>query len=125
MPPDSPIKILVVDDDIDLGAMVARFLTGHGYTVFTAPNAVEAQQVLEREQVKLLITDLMMPHLDGIRFAERVHAMPGYKNLSVILITAYPSDEIIDKGMRKGVALTLAKPLDLTKLLDLVGFATH
>ena len=43
----------------------------------------------------------------------------------LILITAYPSDDIIDKGMRKGVALTLPKPIDFTKLLDLVGFATH
>ena len=67
----------------------------------------------------------MMPHVDGIRFAEQVHEMPGYKDLSIILMTAYPSDQISDKGMRKGVALTLAKPIDLGKLLDLVGFATH
>jgi CheY-like chemotaxis protein len=100
-------------------------LTAHGYLTFTAPNALEGMRVLENEPIKLLITDLMMPHLDGIHFAEQVHALPKYKELSVILITAYPSDEIIDKGMRKGVALTLSKPLDLSKLLDLVGFATH
>lgn len=125
MPPNAPIRILIVDDDVELGTMIARFLTAHGYTTFTAPNALEAMVVLEKEPIKLLITDLMMPHLDGIHFAEQVHAMPKYKDLSVILITAYPSDEIIDKGMRKGVALTLSKPLDLSKLLDLVGFATH
>ncbi|MHB8874953.1 MAG: response regulator [Myxococcaceae bacterium] len=121
----APIKVLVVDDDLELGAMIARYLGGHGYKTFTAPNALEALALLEREHIDLLITDLMMPHLDGIHFAEKVHAMPRYKGLSVILMTAYPSDEIIDKGMRKGVALTLSKPIELSKLLDLVGFATH
>ncbi|MFZ5470082.1 MAG: response regulator [Myxococcota bacterium] len=120
-----PVKILFVDDDLDLCTLIARYLGKHGYTVLTAPDALHAQEVLEREDVRLLITDLMMPHLDGIQFVEKVHQMPKYKDLPVILITAYPSDEIIDKGMRKGVALTLPKPLDLNKLLDLVGFATH
>jgi hypothetical protein len=40
------------------------------------------------------------------------------------LITAWPSEEVSDKGMRRGVAMTLSKPVQLSKLLDLVGFAT-
>ena len=122
---DAAIKILVVDDDLEVGAMIAKFLSKNGYQPLVAPNAVEAREVLEKEAIKVLITDLMMPHLDGIHFAEQVRAMPRYKDLPIILITAYPSDLIADKGMRKGVALTLSKPIDLNKLLDLVGFATH
>ncbi|MBI3184078.1 MAG: response regulator [Myxococcales bacterium] len=119
------MKVLVVDDDLDLCSLIARFLRGHGYTVLTAPDGVQAKEILLREPMNLVITDLMMPHLDGIRFSEQLRALPQYQDLPIILITAYPSDELADKGMRKGVAMTLAKPLDLNKLLDLVGFATH
>ena len=44
--------------------------------------------------------------------------------MPVILMTAFGNDSILDKGMRHGVAMTLSKPLELSKLLDLVGFAT-
>jgi two-component system, chemotaxis family, chemotaxis protein CheY len=118
------IKILVVDDDVHLCALIERFLTKHNYEVFTALDAIKAKDILMKQEIRLVITDLMMPHQDGISFAQELHAIPRYKDLPVILITAYPSDDIIDKGMRKGVALTLAKPLDFSKLLDLVGFAT-
>ena len=67
----------------------------------------------------------MMPHVDGIAFTQQIHAMPNHANVPVILITAYGNDALTDQSMRKGVALTLSKPLELSKLLDLVGFATH
>jgi two-component system chemotaxis response regulator CheY len=122
----APIKVLVVDDDLDLCALIARFLTKNGYAVLTAPDALQARVILEKEEgIRLVITDLMMPHQDGIAFTQAIHATPRHKDTPVILITAYPSDEITDKGMRKGIALTLSKPLDFSKLLDLVGFATH
>ncbi len=122
--PQAPTKVLIVDDDLDVCTLIARFLTKHGYVALTAPDAVQANEVLDREDIRLVITDLMMPHLDGIRFTEQIHSKPRYKDLPVILITAYPSDELADKGMRRGVALTLPKPIDLNRLLDLVGFAT-
>jgi two-component system chemotaxis response regulator CheY len=124
-PQDEPVSILVVDDDEAQVNLISAFLRRNGYRVLTAPNPVKALELLQTDTVKLIITDLMMPHVDGIAFTEQVHAMDKFKDLPVIMITAYGSDEITDKGMRKGVALTLAKPLQLSKLLDLVGFATH
>jgi CheY-like chemotaxis protein len=123
--PNRGINILIVDDDQAQALMLATFLGKHGYGTWTAPNPVEAMDTLNKEKVDLVITDLMMPHVDGISFTQQIHAMPRFKNLPVILITAYPSEELSDKGMRKGVAMTLHKPLELSKLLDLVGFATH
>jgi DNA-binding NtrC family response regulator len=75
--------------------------------------------------IRLVITDLMMPHADGISFTEQIHALDAFKNLPVIMITAHHTDDVTESGMRRGVALTLSKPLNLNKLLDLVGFATH
>lgn len=124
MPP-SAIKILVVDDDAAQSALIAKFLTKHGYSVLTALSPVEAMPILHSDDIKLVITDLMMPHVDGISFAVQIHAVPRLKDLPVILVTAWHSEELAEKGMRKGIALTLSKPIDFNKLLDLVGFATH
>lgn len=113
----------MVDDDAELAAMIAAFLSKHGYVVHTAPDGPTATALLSREKVALVITDLMMPHMDGIQFTEELHRLPGYRDVPVILMTAYPADGVTEKGLRRGVGLTLTKPLDLQRLLDLVGFA--
>lgn len=124
-PPNQQRSILVVDDDESTLQMIATFLRRHGYRIITATNPVRGLELLSSETVDLMITDLMMPHVDGITFTQQVHALPQYTQLPVILITAYGNDALTDQGMRKGVALTLSKPIELSKLLDLVGFATH
>ena len=119
------ISILVVDDDEATLNLLGTFLRRNGYRVLAASNPVRGLELLSSDDIKLVITDLMMPHVDGISFTQQIHAVPRYKDLPVILITAYPSEELADKGMRKGVAMTMHKPIELQKLLDLVGFATH
>lgn len=116
-------KILVVDDDVELATMVSRYLGRFGYQTLVAYDAHTALGMLPREPIGLVVTDLMMPYMDGITFTQHLHALPGFEELPVILITAYPSEEMTEKGMRQGVAMTLSKPLDLDKLLTLVGFA--
>ena len=70
------------------------------------------------------ITDWMMPHVDGIAFTKQIHELEKYRDVPVIMMTAFGNDQVYDTGMRKGVAMTLSKPLELSKLLDVVGFAT-
>lgn len=118
------ISILVVDDDEATLNLLGTFLRRNGYRVLTASNPVRGLELLEADEIQLVITDLMMPHVDGITFTQQIHQLGRYKDLPVIMITAFGSDTVLDKSMRRGVALTLAKPLQLAKLLDLVGFAT-
>ena len=119
------ISILVVDDDEATLNLLGTFLRRHGYRVLAASNPVRGLELLEAEaDIKLVITDLMMPHIDGIDFTKRIHSSERYKDLPVIMMTAFGNDGVLDKGMRHGVAMTLSKPLELSKLLDLVGFAT-
>ena len=121
----APKKILVVDDDEAQANLIATFLRKNGFLVATAQDPLAALTLLAQTPVDLVITDLMMPHVDGIEFTERVHALPGLKEVPVMLMSAWPSEELSDKSMRRGVAMTLSKPVQLSKLLDLVGFATH
>lgn len=118
------ISILVVDDDEATVHLLATYLRLNGYRVLTASNPVRGLALLQSDDVKLVITDLMMPHVDGITFTQQIHAIEKYTNLPVIMITAYGGDEVTDSSMRHGVAMTLSKPVELAKLLDLVGFAT-
>lgn len=118
------ISILVVDDDEATLNLLGTFLRRHGYRVLSASNPVRGLELLQQEDVKLVITDLMMPHVDGITFTQQIHRLAPYRDLPVIMMTAFGNDGVLDQGMRQGVALTLSKPLELSKLLDLVGFAT-
>jgi len=116
--------LVVVDDDESTLAMVSTFLRHHGYRVIGVTNPVRALELVQGQPVDLVITDWMMPHVDGITLAEQVHRLPGREQVPVILMTAHGTAEVSDQSMRRGVALTLSKPLELSRLLSLVGFAT-
>jgi DNA-binding response OmpR family regulator len=118
------LDILVVDDDRELGTLIQRFLKKQGYDrVDVCEDALQALVAIELHRYGLIITDLMMPHLDGITFAEKLKGNPATAGIPIILVTAWPSEEVSDKGMRKGIALTLPKPIDFDRLLTLVKFA--
>ena len=85
---------------------------------------MDGMKQLLANDFQLVITDLMMPHIDGISFAEKIHAVERMKDLPIIMVTAYASEALSEKSMRRGVALMLTKPLNLSKLRDLVGFST-
>lgn len=118
-----PVNILVVDDDTELCTMLSRFLEMNGYTVYSASDALQALDILERNQVGMVITDYLMPHVDGIHFTEMLKADPRFQAIPVLLMTASTDSSVTDRGLRKGVALTLYKPLDMGQLLNLVRFA--
>ena len=117
------MEILVVDDDLELCTLLSRFLEKHGYKVHSAGDALQALDILERTRVGLIITDYMMPHMDGIHFTEVLKQDPRTRDVPVILVTAYLADEVTERSLRKGVALTLEKPIDFNRLLTLVKFS--
>jgi CheY-like chemotaxis protein len=117
------VRILVVDDDLELNKLLSRYLERHGYQVSSAGDALQALDTLERERIDFVITDLMMPMLDGLAFLERLRADPRRKDLPVVFITAYPSDRKMEESLRKGAAFCLAKPVDFDRLLTIIRFA--
>ncbi len=103
--------------------MLSRFFEKHGMVVHSAGDALQALDVLGREDVDFIISDLMMPYMDGVQFIELLKQDERHRNVPVIILTAYPSEEIVDKGMRKGAAFALSKPIDFDRLLNIVRFA--
>jgi CheY-like chemotaxis protein len=120
---DKAVRLLVVDDDASILAMLTRYLTKQGFQVQTAPDAQEALELLGRAEFDLVITDLMMPRMDGRELVRRLRLDPKTRALPVIIMTAYPSDESADASLRDGASFFLPKPLDLEALATLIHFA--
>ncbi len=118
------MKILIVDDDPELNLMLTRRLEREGYEVHSAGDALQALDLMERvADVGMIITDLMMPYIDGLQLLDRLRADERFKSLPVIMTTAHPDDAKADQSLRKGAAFFLPKPIDFDRLLAIVKFA--
>lgn len=107
------IRILVVDDELELREMVAEFLQQHGFDIVTAKDGVEMRQRIAEQPFDLLLLDKTMPGEDGFSLAR--YAREHY-SLGIIMLTA--SNDLIDKvvGLEIGADDYITKPFDLREL---------
>jgi len=102
-------KVLVVDDDPVVGKSFNRVLSDKGYLVVTAENAHEALEQLRKDEYDVVYTDIKMPGMDGVEFAERVKARRPWT--PVIIVTGYGSTANQERAKAVGVSAFLHKPL--------------
>jgi two-component system NtrC family response regulator len=108
-------KILVVDDEADMVETLEQILSRSDYDVIVATESPKAFDLITKEQPDLIITDLVMPELDGINFMELVKA--HYPNIPVILLTGYATVDSAVDAMKKGASDYLSKPFFAEELL--------
>ena len=109
------ISILVVDDERSIAELLAELLEGTGYDVFVASNGRTALAIARREHPALVLTDLMMPGLDGAEFVRRLRASPITHDIPVVMMSSIrPNLEALDN------VPFLPKPFDLDDVLDVV-----
>ena len=89
-PLNKRLLILVVDDEPDITETYAMFLELYGYEVLTANDPVEALEVMTTRLPDLIISDCMMPHMDGVEFSVRVKANPDSRPIPIILMSGAP-----------------------------------
>ena len=114
-----PARILVVDDEESIRDLLRLVLTGQGYSVVTASGGEEAIEYLEAQPFDLVITDLVMPTVNGVevlRAAKRID--PTYP---VIVITGYPSVETVTELVRLGAGDYLTKPFNVDVVIVTVA----
>lgn len=87
---DKKPLIMVVDDEVDITETYALFLDLHGYEVVTANTAVQALEVLAQRVPDLIVSDCMMPHMDGVEFSRRVKAGAASGQVPIILMSGAP-----------------------------------
>ncbi len=108
-------KILVVEDDNELNQLFCRTLNRNGYVALGAYDAVQALVMLEKETVDLIISDVMMPGMDGFEFVKQLR--DAKMTLPVMMITAKSDIKDKQSGFSSGADDYMVKPVDLQEML--------
>jgi DNA-binding NarL/FixJ family response regulator len=113
-------KLLLVDDEPGVRESVQAYLEDSGYQVQVASNAKDAWDILQQNQPDLVISDLMMPQVDGYQFLKQMREDPKFVAMPVIFLTArgMKSDRIT--GYQAGCDAYLSKPFDPEELIAIV-----
>jgi signal transduction histidine kinase/DNA-binding response OmpR family regulator len=125
-PPRSRLRILIVDDDLEVREMLGDILRNAKHTVIEAGDGKEALEMLEREPVDLVCTDLGMPGMTGWELADRVKQR--WPDLKVALITGWGAQVEPEDLEAHGVDLFIAKPFQVREILqalDRIGAGSH
>ena len=108
------MNILVVDDDREIVESIGIFLHGEGYKVLKAYNGMEALEVLSENEIHLMILDIMMPKLDGIKTLMKLRES---RNIPVILLSAKSEDNDKIFGLTAGADDYVTKPFSPSELM--------
>ncbi|MBD2180881.1 response regulator transcription factor [Aerosakkonema funiforme] len=111
-----PLIIVVADDDLAIRLFVSEYLEMYGYSVIAAEDGQEALEFVEAYHPHLLITDIMMPRMDGYELVRQVRQRPEFRLLPVILLTERRSTEERIRGYELGCDLYLPKPFEINEL---------
>lgn len=124
LPEDKPaankLMLLVVEDHSSLCDMVSLFMMRHGYHVRTANNGESALEILSREEIHLVLLDLMLPKLDGFEVLRQVDKSQGDRFPYIIVVSAGASETDRRKVLDLGANEYMPKPFHLNRLLERV-----
>ena len=107
-------NILVVDDDKEIVESSEIYLRNEGYKVFKAYDGIEALDILTTEEIHLILMDIMMPKLDGIKATIKIRQE---KNIPIILVSAKGEDTDKILGLNIGADDYITKPFNLLELI--------
>ncbi|WP_373528825.1 response regulator transcription factor [Nostoc sp.] len=111
-----PLTILVVDDDLGTRLSVSDYLELSGYSVITANDGQEALVMVDDHHPDLIVTDIVMPRMNGYELVRRVRKQSVFRLLPVILLTARTKTQERILGYQSGCDLYLPKPFELQEL---------
>ena len=114
-PDEDSYKLLIVEDNLEL-LMLMRQLLKQYYRVYIARNGVEALDIIHKKDLDLIISDVMMPEMNGFELTSQVKEDTNYNHLPIILLTAKTQEEDEQEALRVGADEFLTKPFRLKDL---------
>ncbi len=108
-------SILVCEDDFAIKTMISTKLKQENYSVYTAQNGQEALNLMEKQQIDLVISDIMMPEMNGYEFVQTLRETKYI--LPILMITAKSQLESLEEAFKLGVDDYMVKPLRLEELI--------
>ena len=112
--------ILAVDDSASIRQMVTFTLKGAGYEVIEAVDGQDALDKARIHKVNLVLTDINMPRIDGLKLLELLRKLAHYKAIPILMLTTESNDEIKAKGRAAGATGWIVKPFDPKRLLEVI-----
>jgi len=120
------VTILVVDDHADDRQLLVTLLGYYGYRVLEATDGAEALQIAQAERPELIISDILMPTMDGYEFVRRLRADPTIAHTAVVFYTAnYLEREALAMAQACGVSQILSKPCAPAEVMRIVERVLH
>jgi len=119
----STLKILVAEDDSNLNWVYQSIMEEAGYEVHTAPSGIEALDKVHQLFPDLLITDAILPGMDGFELAEAVRGNPSTRDIPIVFISGVAEAADRERAARQGINQYLSKPVQVTELLAAVKTA--
>ncbi len=116
-------RVLVADDDPDVRELLARGLRAVGYEVVHARDGREAVELLDRESVDAIVTDIAMPEMSGIQLLRSIRSRNA--DVPVVLVTGSPDLETAMQAVKLGALVYLTKPVDLDELRRVLARAVR
>ncbi len=115
-------KILIIDDEEMIRKMLRQALENHSYEVFEAENGYKGLDVCYKESPDLIITDLIMPDMEGLETIHRIHReMPTIKIIAISGGSRIISKDFLKIAKTLGAEYCLEKPIILKELLDIIS----
>lgn len=114
-------NVLIIDDSISVRAVVKLALGTAGYELVEACDGRDALRKLAGSDIDLIICDLHMPHMNGIRFLRAVKKLPTYKFTPVIMLTTESSTAAKEEMREAGARAWVRKPFAPQQMLDAVA----
>ena len=115
--PPTGERVLVVDDETDIVALVAYHLARSGYRVSTASTGIEALEAARRDRPALIVLDLMLPGISGYEVLEQLRADEATRDTGVLMLTARRDESDRIQGLSLGADDYLTKPFSPQELV--------
>jgi len=114
-----PTRVLVVEDDQATARLIQARLEMEGLKVYMAPHGVEGLEILQREPIDLVTTDLMMPAMNGFRLVQEIRDLPPPKGrVPILLISSNQNEQDMIRCLAAGADDYMTKPISAQVLVE-------
>ena len=118
------LKILIVDDDIDITNLMQMLVSMEGHQPTTVNDSTKALEVADSVQPDLITLDLMMPGLTGFELCEILHNDPKFTNTPIVIVSAKDDPESRERALRMGAMDYLTKPFGVDEFIGKINTLT-
>lgn len=109
-------KILMIDDEMYIRKVMTQIFKANNYEIITSDNGIDGINIAAHYLPDLILLDLKMPEIDGIGVCKKLKENPKTKDIPILIITGYPSEDVVEPLTNLGVEHHLVKPFDSDQL---------